>query len=405
MKNAHYAAHCHAALSFATLTWPVCGLALLAACSDATLEPPPGEPALLGTAAQALRRDQGRRLFQEETFAGNGRTCATCHGAETGTVSPEEAQRRFHEDPDDPLFLHDGSDDGEGQGVSRMLEHATILVTIPLPPNVSLADDPEARSVVLRRGVPSTLNTPALDPVLMLDGREPDLLAQAANAIRGHAQSPLEPSEAELQAITDFERSRDFFSSRELRRFARGGPAPELPEGCSPAEQRGRRYFLDLPGGPTLKDGLCAGCHSGPLLDRTNEFLPLPIPVGSRFQSVGVSELNTMGNPVRDFLFTNPDGSVTSVSSPDPGRALITGQLSAGTGDQENAFKINSLWGVSRTAPYFHDNSAKTLEDVVKHYAQFFQLVTDPDGPGPAEPALVLSEQDQADIVAYLRLL
>ena len=93
------------------------------------------------------------------------------------------------------------------------------------------------------------------------------------------------------------------------------------------------------------------------------------------------------------------------MSSPDPGRALITGQLSEGLGDQENAFKISSLWGVAKTAPYFHDNSAKTLEDVVKHYAQFFQLVTDPDGAGPEQPALVLTEQEQADIVAYLRLL
>ena len=51
------------------------------------------------------------------------------------------------------------------------------------------------------------------------------------------------------------------------------------------------------------------------MLDRTNEFLPLPIPVGSRFQTVGVSELNTLGNPVRDFVFTQPDGTRTTVSS------------------------------------------------------------------------------------------
>lgn len=408
MKNDHYVAHSYAALSFATLTWPLCGLVALgalAACSQPAPEPAPDEALLLGSIEQGLRRETGRQLFQEETFAGNGRTCATCHGPETGTLAPEEARWRHREDPDDPLFLHDGSDDGQGQGVSRMLEHATVLVRIPLPPNVSLADEPEARSVVLRRGIPSTLNTPALDPLLMLDGREPDLLSQAASAIRDHAQSPLEPSTEQLRAIAEFEQSREFFSSRELRRFARGGPAPELPEGCSPEERRGRRFFEDQPGGPTLKEGLCASCHSGPLLDRTNEFLPLPLPVGSRFQTVGVSELNRLGNPVREFLFTAADGTVTSVSSPDPGRALITGQLSEGLGDQENAFKISSLWGVAKTAPYFHDNSAKTLEDVVKHYAQFFQLVTDPDGAGPEQPALVLTEQEQADIVAYLRLL
>ena len=37
-----------------------------------------------------------------------------------------------------------------------------------------------------------------------------------------------------------------------------------------------------------------------------------------------------------------------------------------------NLFKIPPLWGVKDTAPYFHDNSAKTLEDVAEHYEFFF---------------------------------
>src|SRR4029453_8789964 len=38
---------------------------------------------------------EGRRLFDRETFDGNGRTCLTCHSRETGTVSPKDAQARF----------------------------------------------------------------------------------------------------------------------------------------------------------------------------------------------------------------------------------------------------------------------------------------------------------------------
>jgi len=98
--------------------------------------------------------NSGKHLFERETFGGNGRTCSTCHSDETGTVSAQDAQRRFAANPKDPLFLHDGSDDFQGNGVSRMLTDATVLVEIPLPPNVSLADDPSARSVVLRRGIP-----------------------------------------------------------------------------------------------------------------------------------------------------------------------------------------------------------------------------------------------------------
>lgn len=344
----------------------------------------------------------GKKLFRKETFVGNGRTCATCHSSETGTVSPEDAQRRFQNDPDDPLFLHDGSDDGNGHGVSRMLSDATILVEIPLPDNVRLADDPAARSIVLRRGIPSTLNTPALDPVLMLDGREPDLETQARNAIRGHAQSSEELTEKELRRIATFQKTDGFFTSNALRKFARTGKAPVLPEGETESEKRGRVFFEDAPFDTVTKAGLCAVCHSGPMLNQTNKFLPLPVPPGSRFQTILVSEFNAAKNPVHEFIFTNPDGTTTNISSPDPGRALITGDPRNFPGDSLNAFKIPTLWGVRRTAPYFHDNSAKTLEAVAEHYKQFFAVITTPPG---GAPTIVLTDQELADIVAYLKLL
>lgn len=343
------------------------------------------------------RFHEGRRLFERETFGGNGRTCETCHSAATGTVSPEDARRRFAYDKRDPLFSHDGSDDGFGHGVTRILRDATILVTINLPFNVSLADDPSARSVTLRRGIPTTLNTPALDTVLMVDGREPDLETQARNAIRNHAQSNF-VSNAELERIAAFERTAEFFSSRKLRRFARGGPAPELPEGRTESEIRGRRFFVDGVSADDRKLGICAVCHSGPMLNQTNRFAPPPLTAGLRFQTVLVSELNAAENPVREFIFQNPDGTKTSIKSPDPGRALISGESQNTRFDNMNAFKIPSLWGVRDTAPYFHDNSAKTLEDVALHYAKFFTIVTAPN-------PLVLSEEDQKDIVAYLKLL
>ena len=138
--------------------------------------------------------ERNRRLFTTETFGGNGRTCDTCHSLATGTgtVSPEDAQDRYQKNPRDPLFLFDGSDDGQGHGVTRMLKDATILITLPLPPNVTLADNPTARTVTLRRGIPTTHNTPALDPVLMLDGREPNLPTQALHAIQAHDQPTID---------------------------------------------------------------------------------------------------------------------------------------------------------------------------------------------------------------------
>jgi hypothetical protein len=350
-------------------------------------------------AGQQVDKQPGKRLFDQETFGGNGRTCLTCHSRETGTVSPEDAQRRFAENPADPLFLHDGSDDGLGNGVLRMLSDATILMKIPLPPNVSLADDPSARSVTVRRGIPTTLNTPALDPVLMLDGRAPDLLTQAANAIADHTQTGISPAATDLQHIADFQKTNAFFSSLAIRRFFTDGAtaSPQLPVGHTASEKRGRLFFDDVPHGFGEKRGICAECHTGPMLNEISQFLPVPVPAGTRFLSILVSEFNAAGNPVRDFVVRQPDGTAIVVSSPDPGRALITGDFDPVFSFDLNAFKTPILWGVHKTAPYFHDNSAKTLEDVAAHYAQFFDLVTG--------GALILTPEDQADMVAFMKLL
>jgi hypothetical protein len=359
------------------------GVVLLGACLNSVSAAGPG----------ANVSKEGQRLFETETFGGNGRTCRT--------ISPADAAKRLRKNPADPLFVHDGSDDGLGQGVSRMLRDATVLVTIPLPANVMLADDPAARTIVLRRGIATTLNTPALDTVLMLDGRQLTLESQANGAIHDHAQG-VTPSPTELHAIADFQRTSAFFSSTALRQLASGGTAPGLPQGETASEQRGRRFFEDVPPDPTdgLKPGLCAHCHSGPLLNQTNQFaeafIGLPIPAGARFSNVLVSEFNAAQNPVREFVF-NPGPDEVRLLTPDPGRALITGSLENSTLGNVNAFKISALRGVRRTAPYFHDNSAKSLEDVAAHYATFFNFVTG--------GFIVLTPQDQKDLVAYMKLL
>ena len=260
--------------------WLIIPLALLSGVLRIT--------SLFGQASSVGNREDGKRIFQRETFGGNGRTCLTCHSTETGTVSPQDALARFTNNPRDPLFLHDGSDDGLGHGVSRILKDATILIEIPLPPNVSLADDPAARSVILRRGIPTTLNTPALDPVLMLDGRQPHLVSQAAGAIQAHYQNTQIPDPRALQRIAEFQVTDSFFSSSALKNFAASGRAPTLPEGRTESEKRGRLFFDDAPHDPFKgeKHGLCAECHNGPMMNETSRFNPLPIPIGTRFQSI-----------------------------------------------------------------------------------------------------------------------
>jgi len=355
-----------------------------------------------GRESAALTSDQkeGRRLFREETFGGNGRTCETCHSRSTGTLSLEDVQQL---DANDPLFLHDGLDDGVS-GTSRILQHATIRVVRPLPPNVRIAEDPSATSVVVLRGIPTTVNTPALDPALMYDLRARNLADQALGAIHDHAQNTVEPTDEQLALIADFQRTdKKFFSSDLLQNFASGGPAPVLPPGRTASEQRGRLMFVETEFTPGSTKGICALCHSGPMLNQTSRF-NTGAPPGARIANIGVSERNLLHLPEYTFLIDDGFGHVQSVKMSDLGIPL-TNPRPPGVPPPfvrhpaffAGFFKIPTLWGVKKTAPYFHDNSAKTLEEVAAFYTNLF--ASNSDFP------LQLTAQDEADMVAYLTLL
>jgi cytochrome c peroxidase len=360
---------------------------------------------------------KGKKLFERETFGGNGRTCRTCHSRRTGTLTLADVQRIIVKArPSDAFLIHDALDD-DGVGTTRVQAHATIRMTIALPAWLSLADDPGARHVTVFRGIPSTRNTPALDPVLLHDGRAPTLQEQALGAIHDHYQNSAEPTAEQLDAIAAFQRTDShFFSSDELEEFAAGGPAPELPPGVTAAEKRGRTFFLDVPFSPPSKQGICALCHSGPMLNKVSQhhadFSGGSPPPGARFIDTGVTLVNTPNDPIRTWIVDDGINPVVTIRSPDVGLLLDPTPATPPPtvlprAFFANLFKIPTLWGVKDTAPYFHDNGAKTLHDAVSHYQRFFNFTEaqDPVGSRTLGGFFVLTDQDVDDIVAYLQLL
>jgi cytochrome c peroxidase len=358
----------------------------------------------------------GKKLFEKETFGGNGRTCRTCHSKRTGTLSVADVQRIAAKAKPNDTFLIDDALDDDGIGTTRVRTHGTIRLRIALPPWLSLADDPGATHVTVFRGIPSTRNTPALDRFLLHDGRAPTLQEQALGAIHDHYQNSVEPTAAQLDAIAVFQRSDShFFSSDELEEFAAGGPAPELPPGVTPAEKRGRMFFVDAPFAPPSKSGICALCHSGPMLNRVNQEhsnVPGSPPPGVRFIDTGVTLVNAPNNPIRTWIINDGINPVVRVDSPDIGLLLNPAPPSPPPtviprAFFANLFKIPTLWGVKDTAPYFHDNGAKTLRDAVSHYKRFFNFTEaqDPVGSRTLGGFIVLTDEDVDDIVAYLQLL
>ncbi len=321
----------------------------------------------------AASAEVGKRLFNEETFRGNGRVCATCHRPRTEfSITPELVQEHFRRDPTHPLFRPIDSNDGQGRDYSNLLEHAVVRVNIPLHDDVALVANPTSRTIAVWRGMPTISNLALTGPYLQ-DGRATTLQEQAVAAIEDHMQPGRKPLDKELDSIALYVRGL-FYPLRleSLTDFGDRIPRPaefSIPV-TSAAAQRGRDVF----------NRHCLSCHGGETRERPTD------PHQPRFTTVFVSEANRPGFSMLRLAFRNPDGSVTEVETPDPGRAAITGRL-----QDLNAFDIPHLRGLKHTAPYFHDNSAKTLGAMVDHYNEFF-------------PFNITPAQKQ-DLLAYLELL
>lgn len=337
--------------------------------APATQPPPGGDPEQSKRASFALGED----VFFHETFGGNGRTCATCHDPRNEfTVSPQLVQQRYEADPTHPLFRPIDSDDGAGNSYATLLEHALFKVAIPLPPNVSIVDAPAERSITVWRGAPSIANLRLTAPYLQ-DGRAATLPEQALGAIRGHMQPSRKPTARELEALDVFQR--EFFYPLRIRALVDDSDPLPKPPGFSipalnPSATRGRASF----------NLHCARCHAGELADKPRDAS------ASNFSNAFVSDANSIDLPLFRLAFRQSDGSVIETVSPDPGRAAITGDLR-----DLNLFDTPSLRGVKHTAPYFHDNSANTLEDVINHYNLHFQF------------RILQDERD--DLIAFLETL
>jgi cytochrome c peroxidase len=67
-------------------------------------------------------------------------------------------------------------------------------------------------------------------------------------------------------------------------------------------------------------------------------------------------------------------------------------------------FRVPSLRNAARTAPYMHDGSKATLEDVVNHYSEIPEDRLHQDGEKLLRP-LNLTDAEKADLVAFLKTL
>ena len=436
----------------------LCGLVLTSAVlmtvSNAAQSRPDSRPFDCGgEACDAVAR--GFRAFFDERLnglGGNGRSCATCHMAtDHFQLSPASAEERFqvlqwrrrwNRHADDPLFRAIDADDFRTNGedaadFSNLRQNGLVRITFPLPPTMRLIDPvtnaPSSETFVdVWRMVP-TVNDVALtgpdttnpwarlpNPFggYQLDGRVATLQEQALGALTNHAKIQTAPPQRLLDDLASFQRV--LFTNHRVRRLSnavRAGTTP-LPDPDPPLtelEQQGKVVFTRA----------CAQCHGGP--SQSNAQAP-----AVRFHDISTQcprPVDTVTPPrflfaacpprlarnARTYEIALNNGTTARRTSSDPGRALLTGYVGGPPGqDDWQKFDVPGLRGIRKTAPYFHNNSAATLEEVVDHYIEFFKRVKVIAPPGVVPPVATTdgvhfdrapAPEEREALLAYLRKL
>ena len=262
-----------------------------------------------------------------------------------------------------------------------------------------------------------------------LDGRFADLQEQALRALEAHAQVQNTPSQRLLNDLASFQRV--LFTNERVRALSDAisdgtFPLPDPDPALDELETQGKAVFVRA----------CAQCHGGPRQSTTPfpivryhdiltqcprppqnplfAFKPCPTRLArnARTYEIEVSDDTTLPNGM-----VVPKGRKIRRTSSDPGRALITGWVGgpAPPFDDWNKFDVPGLRGIRNTAPYFHNNSADTLEEVVDHYIELFKFIKAVAPPGLPPPAVASTDgktfnrqplpEERAALLAYLRKL
>ena len=399
---------------------------------------------------------RGESHFNDSKLPGlgaNGRACSTCHiPDEAFQLSSKTAERRYRAllaaraldaGADDPLFraidANDFRTNGENARDYSNLRRGLIRVSIPLPANLRLIDKrtnlPSAETVAdVWRSVPSIFNVAisgadAVEPVwklgpnanggYQLDARMDTLQNQAVNALQTHLGARGMPATDWFDEIAAFEAAQ--FSSAGVKSVAvaiqAGGkifPDPDPP--LSALECDGKEIFKRA----------CAACHgsekhpststatSPPLAQRYHPILSAcPRPKQPWCSKLGCFTFPpcaaAMERQARTYELTLKDGKTERITTTDPGRLLLSGDVidTDSFDHSQGVFDIPQLHGIGRTAPYFHNNSAATLEDVLTFYQAFFarREVLAPKSAFINPPFGPFAENEKAALLAYLKKL
>jgi cytochrome c peroxidase len=325
--------------------------------------PPP--PEVEGEPLTRPRVELGRHLFYDVRLSLNEtQSCASCHRQE--------------------LAFTDGLPTSVGSTDEAHFRNAQGLVNVAYVPTLTWAN-PVLRSLAIQALTPLTGEHPV---ELGIGGHEDEVLARLREDERYQALFPLAfPEEDEpfslhavVVSLSAFQRSIVSFRSR-YDRFLYGGERDALTQ----EERDGMNLFLSerfecfhCHGGFNFSDSVT---HQGLLFDE------LP------FHNTGLYNIDGEGAYPAD----DPGVFELTFDPRDMGR-----------------FRAPSLRNVAVTAPYFHDGSAETLDEVLDHYVRGGRLIEEGPhaGDGALSPlkselvrAFPIIERERRALIAFLEAL
>lgn len=328
-----------------------------------------------GSITPASNVNQGRNLFDHETFGGNGRTCLTCHQSDIlFGLSPTKIAFM---PPHDPMFVAD---------VDPALTELENSCLLRGSRGLNLENIDGFENPPVFRGSPALVNLSLTAP-FGRSGEFTSLRTFSTGAVLQHfpktlarntdpAVGPLDcrlPTQAELTALEAFMLSirlpangNFLISNMTNAAIARGEDADAI--------ERGEDLFFGVTG-----NAKCFLCHSGPVLAMAAPELG----GGNQMFNTGVADL-----PI-------------NASFPD---ACLGGQPLPPEDSGDRLFSTPQLIGVARTAPYFHNNAVPTLHDAVAFYAGP-EFNSSPSAQNPLIGSISMTAQDIDDIVAFLTAL
>jgi cytochrome c peroxidase len=180
------------------------------------------------------------------------------------------------------------------------------------------------------------------------------------------------------------------FEAYERRLVSRDAPFDQYVAGNHSAltmsTKRGLRLFIGKAG--------CDKCHSNQTFS-DQEFHNTAVPQTAPYDLGRFDDVGRLQNPF--------NGAGMFSDDKEAGLEKIDGVVQ--TDDMRGQFRTKSLRQVAETGPYFHNGSATTLEDVIRHYNKGGATESYPGNKDMAMVPLNLTESEIQDLVAFLKSL